>query len=57
MDVVHLLDACFEDWAANRATFTEGRDERMDALLAEPLYREAWKTLLGNTLTLGNSEG
>jgi len=56
MDVVRLLDACFEDWTANRATFTDGRDERMDALLAEPLYREAWKTLLGNTLTLGNSD-
>lgn len=57
MDVVHLLDACFEDWAANRAAFTDGRDERMDELLAEPLYQEAWKTLLGNTLTLGNDEG
>jgi len=56
MDVVYLLDACFEDWTANRATFTDGRDERMDALLAEPLYREAWNTLLGNTLTLGNSD-
>ena len=57
MDVVHLLDACYADWAANRATFTDGRDERMDELLAEPLYQEAWQTLLGNTLTLGNSEG
>jgi len=56
MDVVHLLDACYADWAANRATFTDGRDERMDELLAEPLYQEAWQTLLGNTLTLGNSE-
>ena len=57
MDVVRLLDACFEDWSANRATFADGLDERMDALLAEPLYREAWKTLMGSTLTLGNSEG
>jgi len=56
MDVVYLLDACFEDWPANRATFTDGRDARMDALLAEPLYQEAWRTLLGNTLTLGNSD-
>ncbi len=57
MDVVHLLDACLEDWSANRDTFTDGRAERMDELLAEPLYVEAWRTLLGNTLTLGNSEG
>ena len=55
MDVVKLLDACFEDWPANREAFRDGRDERMDELLAEPLYREAWKTLLSNTLTLGNS--
>jgi len=57
MDVVKLLDACYEDWDANRATFTDGRDERMDELLAEPLYRDAWNTLKANTLTLGNSEG
>jgi len=57
MDVVKLLDACFEDWDTNRATFTDGRDGRMDELLAEPLYRDAWNTLKGNTLTLGNSEG
>lgn len=57
MDVVRLLDACFEDWAANRDAFKDGRDERMDELLAEPLYREAWTTLKGCTLTLGNSEG
>ena len=56
LDVAKLLDACFEDWSANRATFTDGRDERMDELLAEPLYREAWQTLCGNTLTLGNSD-
>lgn len=57
MDVVHLLDACLEDWAANRAAFKDGRDERMDELLAEPMYQEAWKTLLSNTLTMGNVEG
>ncbi len=57
MDVVRLLDACFEDWAANREAFKDGRDERMDELLAEPLYRQAWTTLKGSTLTLGNSEG
>lgn len=56
LDVAKLLDACFEDWDANRAAFTDGRDERMDELLAEPLYREAWQTLCGNTLTLGNSD-
>ena len=56
MDVVYLLDACYADWPANRASFADGRDTRMDELLAEPMYREAWTTLLGNTLTLGNSE-
>ena len=57
MDVVKLLDACFEDWKANRSAFTDGREGRMDELLAEPLYRDAWDTLKANTLTLGNSEG
>ena len=57
MDVVKLLDACFEDWEANRSAFTDGREGRMDELLAEPLYRDAWDTLKANTLTLGNSEG
>lgn len=56
MDVVNLLDACYEDWNANREAFKGGRDERMDELLAEPLYRQAWDSLKGHTLTLGNSE-
>lgn len=56
MDVVKLLDASFEDWNANRDAFKDGRDERMDELLSEPLYREAWDTLCANTLTMGNSE-
>lgn len=56
LEVARLLDACFEDWDANRAAFTDDRDGRMDELLAEPLYREAWEILCGNTLTLGNSE-
>ena len=56
MDVVNLLDGCYADWDANRGAFTDGRDERMDELLAEPLYREAWDSLKANTLTLGNSD-
>ncbi|MBQ8108907.1 MAG: hypothetical protein IJ124_01935 [Clostridia bacterium] len=58
VDVATLLDGCFEDWDAHRAEFEpEELEGRMEELMAEPLYLEAWRDLCGNTLTMGNSEG
>ena len=45
-----LLDACFEDWDANRAVFEDaGVDEDMDALVADDAARLSWEKLRDST--------
>ena len=51
-EVSKLLDASFEDWSANRDAFKDGREGRMDELIAEPMYLKAWNILKAATLAL-----
>ena len=51
-EVSKLLDASFEDWSANRDAFKDGREGRMDELIAEPMYRNAWNVLKAATQAL-----
>ena len=58
MTVVTLLDSCKADWESQRGLFEDaGCAQMMELLLGSPSAREAWATLLGNTLTLGNTDG
>ncbi|MBR0463683.1 MAG: hypothetical protein IJJ23_04785 [Clostridia bacterium] len=58
MDVVTLMDGCFEDWDANRPQFEDaGAADDMDMVIYDPLNRLAWENLKAYTLTLGNSDG
>ena len=52
-DVTKLLDASFEDWKANRDAFKDGREGRMDELIADPNYLAAWNMLKNCTGKLG----
>lgn len=57
MEIVALLDACQQDWAAQRPLFEDaGVAEQMDAILSDPLSFQAWQNLRDHTLTLGNGE-
>ena len=51
-EVSSLLDASFEDWTANRDAFKDGREARMDELITEPMYRNAWNVLKAATLAM-----
>ena len=58
MDVVELMDACLEDWEANRPLFEDaGVADELAAVMYDPLTRLAWETLRDHTLTMGNSDG
>ena len=51
-----LLDACLEDWEAQRGLFADaGAAEAMDEILCDPLNRLAWENLRNHTLTMGNA--
>ncbi|MBQ7520068.1 MAG: M15 family metallopeptidase [Clostridia bacterium] len=51
-----LLDACLEDWEAQRGLFEDaGAAEAMDEILGDPLNRLAWENLRNHTLTMGNA--
>lgn len=57
MDMVLLLDACMEDWDANRALFDDaGKADLMDAAMADPDGPLSWQSLRNHTLTMGNSD-
>lgn len=58
LPVVHLLDDCLDDFEGEKATFEDaGVAEMTETLLADPAAVLSWRTLLSNTLTLGNSDG
>ena len=51
-----LLDACLEDWQAQRGLFEDaGAATAMDEVMGDPLNRLAWENLRNHTLTMGNA--
>ena len=53
--VLALVEACMEDWEANRGVFEDaGVAETMDEIVYDPLNRLAWRNLRDHTLTMGN---
>ncbi|MBE5807505.1 MAG: hypothetical protein E7317_04100 [Clostridiales bacterium] len=58
MDVVAALDACTDDWEAEKGAFEDADAAgRMEALLSDPASEAAWQALRDHTLTMGNSDG